>query len=130
MPEFLSDEEFQTRLRMIGLLRLNITDTAVEPADQLFTDDQLELWLDAFNGSINRATHRALITMATSEVLVSKKIRTQDLSTDGPAVADSLMRLAATYKTQADEEDAGSGSWFDVVGFAPYGHLEGAEYRL
>jgi len=110
----------------LEIVRLNITDTGSEP---LFSDDQLNAWLTQYGGSINRATYRALITIATSEVLVSKKIRTQDLSTDGPAVADSLLKLAATYKTDADEEDALAGSFFDVVPFEDPFKPEGAEYR-
>ena len=51
----------------LEIVRLNITDTGTE---QLFTDDQLNAWLTQYGGSINRATYRALITIATSEVLV------------------------------------------------------------
>lgn len=110
----------------VNIVRLNITDTGTE---QLFTDDQLTAWLTQYGGSINRATYRALITIATSEVLVSKKIRTQDLATDGPAVADSLLKLAATYKAEADGEDALAGSFFEVVPFTDPFKPEGAEYR-
>jgi hypothetical protein len=101
----------------LEIVRLNITDTG---AEQLFTDDQLNAWLTQY---------RALVTIATSEVLVSKKIRTQDLSTDGPAVADSLLKLAATYKAEADDEDAATGSYFEVIPFVDPFKPEGAEYR-
>jgi hypothetical protein len=110
----------------IEIVRLNITDTGTE---QLFTDEQLSAWLDQFGGSINRATYRALVTIATSEVLVSKKIRTQDLATDGPAVADSLLKLAGTYKADADTEDATAGFSFEVIPLADPFKPEGAEYR-
>jgi len=110
----------------LEIVRLNITDTGTE---QLFTDDQLNAWLTQYAGSINRATYRALVTIATSEVLLGKKIRTQDLSTDGPAVADSLLKLAATYKAEADEQDALAGSFFEVVPFTDPFTPEGAEYR-
>jgi len=110
----------------LEIVRLNITDLGTE---QLFTDDQLNAWLTQYGGSINRATYRALITIATSEVLLGKKIRTQDLSTDGPAVADSLLKLAATYKAEADEEDAATGSFFEVIPFEDPFKPEGAEYR-
>lgn len=113
-------------LSNIEIVRLNITDVGTE---QLFTDEQLTAWLEQYGGSINRATYRALITIATSEVLVSKKIRTQDLATDGPAVADSLLKLAATYKAEADTEDATAGSFFEIIPFADPFKPEGAEYR-
>ena len=126
MTAFLSNDELQDRLRLVALVRLNITDTAEAPDKQLFSDDQLGSWLDAYAGSVNRATYRALITIALSEVLLGKKIRTQDLSTDGPAVADSLMRLAATYKAEADAED--DAPFFDVVPLFS-ASAEGVGYR-
>lgn len=110
----------------IEIVRLNITDTGTE---QLFTDEQLTAWLEQFGGSINRATYRALVTIATSEVLVSKKIRTQDLATDGPAVADSLLKLAATYRADADSDDVAAGSFFEIVPLFPPAKPEAAEYR-
>lgn len=109
----------------VEIVRLNITDLADPP---LFTDEQLGAWLAQYGGSVNRATYRALITIATSEVLLGKKIRTQDLQTDGPAVAAELRNLAATYKAEADDEDAAAGSFFEVVPlYEP--KPEGAEYR-
>lgn len=110
----------------LEIVRLNITDTG---AEQLFTDDQLNAWLDQYSGSINRATYRALITMATSEVLISKKIRTQDLSTDGPAVSAELRHLAETYKADAEAAEAVTGSFFEVIPFCDPFKPEGAEYR-
>lgn len=109
----------------VEIVRLNITDLSDPP---LFTDEQLGAWLTQYGGSVNRATYRALITIATSEVLLGKKIRTQDLQTDGPAVAAELRNLAATYKAEADDEDATAGSFFEVVPlYEP--KPEGAEYR-
>lgn len=108
------------------IVRLNITDTGTE---QLFTDEQLDAWLAQYEGNINRATYRALVTMATSTVLVSKKIRTQDLSTDGPAEAAALLALAKTYKDEADAEAADAGSFFDIIPFGNTPVLEGEEHR-
>lgn len=113
-------------LTPIEIVRLNITDTGTE---KLFTDDQLNAWLTQYQGSINRATYRALVTIATSTVLVSKKIRTQDLSTDGPAEAAALLALARTYKEDADAEEAVAGSFFEVIPFGGDNRLEGEEYR-
>lgn len=110
------------------IIRLNITDTGTGDK-QLFTDDQLNAWLAQYDGSINRATYRALVTMATSTVLVSKKIRTQDLTTDGPAEAAALLALAKTYKDEADADDAAAGSFFEVVPFGGSSRLEGEEFR-
>lgn len=113
-------------LTPVDIVRLNITDTGTE---QLFTDDQINAWLTQYSGNINRATYRALVTMGTSLVLVSKKIRTQDLSTDGPAEAAALLRLAETYKAEADTADSTAGEFFDIIPFGASAHHEGEEYR-
>lgn len=89
----------------VGLVRLNITDIDPEPGNRLLSDDQINGWLAVSDGSVNRATYWALLTIATSSVLVSKKIKTQDLTTDGPAEAKALMDLALRYKAEADEQD-------------------------
>ena len=49
---------------------------------------------------------RALRTIAASEVLLAKKITTQDLSTDGPAVAAELRKQAAGLRARADQQSA------------------------
>lgn len=109
----------------VGLVRLNITDTT-EP--YLLTDHQIIGLLKASGDSVNRATARALVIIATSEILVAKKIRTQDLSTDGPAVARALMDQAAAYELRADAEDGAT----DFAGYIPplpAGGYEAEEYR-
>jgi hypothetical protein len=113
----------------LGKVRLLITDTSDVVADRLFTDDQLDAFLAMANDSIPRTAAKALLVIATSEVLLGKKIRTQDLSTDGPAVSAELRALAKQLLEEADAAED-TGGWFDVVGFEPSGHLEGEEYRL
>lgn len=83
-------------------------------------DPQCEIW---------RAAADALDAMGTSELLASKKIRSQDLSTDGPAVAAALYKKAAELRLRADEVDAADGSFFEVIpnGWVP--GPEGAEAR-
>jgi hypothetical protein len=62
----------------IGKVRLLITD--VTEATALFTDEQIQAFLDMHGGSVFRAAAQGADTIAFSEVLVSKKIRTQDLA--------------------------------------------------
>lgn len=112
----------------VGLVRLNITDTDADPDKRLLTDDQIQAWLDSAGGSVNRATYRALLTIAASTVLISKKIRTQDLSTDGPAEAAALRALAQEYKADADAED-GLDSFSGYVSPVPDRGREGEEFR-
>jgi hypothetical protein len=78
------------------------------PADYLISDDQLKAYL-TINGEskLFGAAADALLAIATNEALVSKKIRTEDLTTDGPAVAGELRRTAESYRkrqSDADEE--------------------------
>lgn len=60
----------------------------------------------------------ALDAIATTEVLLSKKLQTKDLSTDGPAVAAELRKQATALRTRAKadlakvtEEAWGIASW-------------------
>jgi hypothetical protein len=54
---------------------------------------------------------------AVSQVLIARKIRTQDLSTDGPAVAAELRALADRLRAQADQADEDAA---DAVVVEPY----------
>ena len=96
------------------VLRLRIADTADPP---LLTTDQLRALWDAAPGPWSAAAD-ALEVIAVSEVLVSKKIRTQDLSTDGPAVSAELRALAKNYRARAAAEaeiEGDSPDIFDIV---------------
>lgn len=101
----------------ITLVRQLIADT--DPGGQLLTDEQLGALLTLNTGSARLAAADALETIAASEVLISKKIRTQDLATDGPAVAKALMDLAASLRRRARElgEDPAATveEFFDIV---------------
>lgn len=99
----------------VGQVRLLIAD--VDTSDQLISDTQLEGYLTLNDGSVRRAAADALEAIAASEVLVSKRIRTQDLQTDGPAVAKVLREQAATFRALADDAEGG---FVDVIEFTPY----------
>ena len=88
----------------VQLARLLAADTADPP---LLADDQYEALLALEHGSARLAAAAALEMIAASEALVAKKVRTQDLSTDGPAVAAELRQLAAAMRARA--RDAGEG---------------------
>lgn len=124
-----------------GQVRLLIADT--DEANQLLGDNEIAGYLARYGteptgpvsprGPISRAAADALDTIASSEALVSKKIRTGDgLSTDGPAVAAELRKHAAQLRARAreeDDEDGVTGGYLDVLEFRPHGAdtLEGAE---
>ena len=89
-----------------GKVRLLITDTDLE--NEIFSDSEINTFLSltAVDGSndVNLASAIALETIAASEALVQKKIKLLDLTTDGPAVADSLRKAAALLREQSDNE--------------------------
>lgn len=100
----------------IGKVRLLITD--VVEATALFTDEQIQAFLDLHGDSVFRAAAQAADAIAFSEVLVSKKIRTQDLATDGPAVAKAMHELAESLRARAGEVDEDGESFaMDIVPF-------------
>lgn len=92
-----------------GKVRLMIADRRPEP-NNLFDDDEIDAFLAMEDNSIRLASAQALETIATNETLVLKRIETLDLKTDGPAVADSLMKLAASWR----EQEASVGA-FDIA---------------
>lgn len=100
---------------------------------QYLTDDQVRVYLDLNAGHVRRAAADALDAVATSETLVGKVIRTQDLQTDGAKVADSLRKHADRLRQLADAEDDKADSWdgFDVVDTIPGRRRpEGVEYPV
>ncbi|NUO97489.1 MAG: hypothetical protein HOW59_06120 [Nonomuraea sp.] len=103
-----------------GQVRLLIADVSTDTAKRVLTDAQITGFLALNSGDIRRAAAAALDTIATSEVLVSKVIRTQDLATDGAKVADALHRQAQALRDQADAaDDAADDGFFDVVDTLP-----------
>lgn len=119
--------------KQVGQVRALIAD--LDTANPIFTDDQIKTYLElndwdtGYKQGIYRAAADALDAIATSEVLVSKKIRTQDLSTDGPAVAAELRKQAAALRDKADDEDAKADSFFQIIPFGGSCGAEGEEYR-
>lgn len=116
----------------IKQIRLLIADTA---SPSIFTDEELQTYLDIWagdgapsRGDVFRAAADALEAIAISEVLIAKKIRTQDLTTDGPAVAEALRKLAASLRQRAEDEDAAANGIFEI--YSPGGgRNEGEEYK-
>lgn len=99
-----------------GYVRMLIGDTDPLPHEQVFTDDEIAALLAREGGPL-RAAARALDIIADSEARLSKKIRTQDLQTDGPAVADSLRKHAATLRAQAARDGDGDEAAFEIAPF-------------
>jgi hypothetical protein len=97
----------------VGMVRLLTTD--LDEDDPLLSDAQITAVLALEAADVRLAAAQLLDSIATSEALVSKKIRTQDLATDGPAVAAELRARAAELRRQSD---SGQGSTSDDADFS------------
>jgi hypothetical protein len=100
-------------------VRTMIPDTeAVFDGQTMFTDQEIKDYIAVGNGSVLRAAGYANLAIATSEALISKKIRTQDLQTDGAALANALINKANALFARADKEDAAvDGSYYQIVNY-------------
>lgn len=93
-----------------GRLRVLVNDTeqyaeyAVSPDTQayMFSDAQLGVYLTMFP-NVLLAAAACIDMLATNEALVSKKIRTEDLQTDGAAVANSMRAHAQALRAQGND---------------------------
>lgn len=100
-----------------GRVRLLATD--VDLTSPYFSDDQIAAFLAVEGDDVRLAAALALETIASSEALVSKKIRTGDgLSTDGPAVAKELRDRATALRAQAAAGSA-TDTPIDIIDFDP-----------
>lgn len=94
-----------------GLVRLLVNDVA---APWVFTDQEISGLLTLEGGSVKRAAAQAIDANAGNELLASKVITTQDVSTDGAKLAAAMHALAEGLRAQADT-DEGEG-FFEFVG--------------
>lgn len=101
----------------VGLVRLLIPDTDVE--NLLFTDAHITAFLSLEGGVPKRAVAAALDTIASNEAMVGKVIKTQDLSTNGPAVAAELRARATELRRQVNEDDPETAGGLDIIDFRP-----------
>lgn len=110
----------------IGRVRLLISD--VDPENLVLTDDMVQGYLALEDGNIRLAAAEALDAIASSEALLSKKIRTQDRESDGPAVAAELRKHAAALRARAAAEAEADEPFFMLISSSS-GRNEGEEYR-
>ena len=96
-----------------GKVRLLCTDSVA--AYEIFTDDEIDAFLSLESDSIRKAAALALETIASSEVLVQKRIKLLDLSTDGPAESAELLKRAGLLRAQAEADEEGEYSPIDFA---------------
>lgn len=103
---------FSTNTAKVRLLIGDIDNT-----EQIFNDQAINAFIDmALDNNLKRAAASALMTIAVNEVLVQKRIKLLDLSTDGPAEAEALRKLATQLRAEADEEEIdGAFDWAEPI---------------
>jgi len=114
----------------LGQLRALVSQTEqyVDPAnpdadpDYLMSDGLLQSFLVINHDKLYGAAADVLLALAANEALVSKKIRTEDLSTDGSVIANSLRQVAQEYRKRQEDEDAEDAALeaFELVDFTSY----------
>ena len=97
----------------VGQVRMLIPDRV--EAEAFFSDEEITALLTLEGNNVRRATAMALETMASSEAYVSKVIRVLDLSTNGAATSDALLKRAAMLKKQADAAEISGEAGFDIA---------------
>lgn len=114
----------------LGQLRALVSQTEqyVDPstpeadADYLMADGLLQSFLVLNGDKLYGAASDALLALAANEALVSKKIRTEDLSTDGSVIANSLRQIAQEFRGRQKEEDLEDAALesFELVDYTDY----------
>lgn len=110
----------------VGQVRLLISDSQLRSdplnpaaaAEYYFSDPHISGYLTINSGNVFHAAASALTSLAANEALVSKKIRKENLQTDGPAVANAIRLLAQDYVVRGNKvqetQDAADGTFLIV----------------
>lgn len=84
----------------------------------LFSDDHIRAFLDVNDGNAKLAAADAVEALATSEALISKVIRTEDLQTDGAKTAQALLARARQLRDSATPDPNAPQDFFEIVPFS------------
>lgn len=87
--------------------------------DYIFTNLQIDLYLEIYSGNVRRAAAAAINAIAVDEALLLKVVRTDDLSVNGAQVAEVLRKRAKDLNDEADAIDTAEADIFMMVGGFP-----------
>lgn len=128
-PPNLDSPVGRVRKYVPDLVQLEDTKNPAAPKQYYFSDDEISGFIGEYADSgteptraqVKRAAADVIDALANNEALVLKKIKTEDLQTDGPATANALRAGARALRQQADDEDAAAfDNFFDIVPFKHY----------
>lgn len=116
----------------VGRVRKYIPDLVElsDPKDPLadpsyyFSDGEISAFLEEYpkepkRWHVKRAAADAIDALANNEALILKKIKTEDLETDGPATANALRAGARALRDRARQEELEDQ---EFIGFVPFKH--------
>ena len=125
-PPNLDSPVGRVRKYVPDLVQLEDTKNPAAPKQYYFSDDEISGFIGEYADSgteptraqVKRAAADIIDALANNEALVLKKIKTEDLQTDGPATANALRAGARALRQQADDEDtAVADNFFDIIPF-------------
>jgi len=90
----------------IGKVRLKSMDKFLDDSSKyIFTDEEIESFLDLENDSVLRAAAAVVEAIAQDENLVKGKIKLLDLQLDATVAAKEMRAYAKSLRQQADENE-------------------------
>jgi len=90
----------------VGKVRLNIPDTSA--ADAVFSDEEIQAFLDQEMGNVFFAAADACDVLATNQVYIQKVQTVNGTSTNGAAVSAELRARARTLREQGEKKNGSS----------------------
>lgn len=112
----------------VGMVRALIPDIEEIPNpnrpfdndEYLFTDEYLSALLELNGENVRLAAADACEALGTSEGLIAKVIKTEDLQTDGAKLMAQFLARAKQLRARADREEAMDGvDGFDILPYTP-----------
>lgn len=88
----------------VKLVRLLTGDKVSD--EYIFTDDEMESFLELNSGNVYRAAADALDAIASNAAYTLKVLTILDITTNGQATADAIRASAAALRSKADADDA------------------------
>lgn len=95
----------QVRLLIPDVEQLGDLANPSNPAAYIFSDPQIQAFLGLYANNVKRAAAQAKLVLSTSEALINKVIKTDDLATDGAKLAQELRAQAQMLMAEADKDD-------------------------
>lgn len=97
----------------LGVVRLLCTDR--DPDHEIFTDEEIGVFLGLNEQDVRLAAAMALDQIAASQVLILKYIEVNGLKTNGQAVANALHQQAESLRSRAAAEAAEDDVYIDII---------------